>query len=497
MSPSRDADLDYDVLLVGAGVMSATVAAFLAELEPGFRIGVLERLDHVAGESSDARNNAGTGHAALCELNYTPRGANGLIDVSKALKIMECFEVSKQGWAHFVESGLLREPGRFIRSVPHLSFVRGAEDAAFLEARHQALLACPLFAGMRFSRERAELADWLPLMMQGREPSEVVAVTRSTLGTDVDFGELARGLLAGLASAGRITLTLSHEVRELSQEEDRTWVVGAVDLANDVHHEIRAKFVFLGAGGGALELLERSGISEARGYAGFPVSGQWLVCENPALVARHHGKVYGKARVGAPPMSVPHLDSRVLDGGHQLMFGPFAGFSTKFQKEGSYFDLLRSLTPDNVLSLVGAGLHNLPLTRYLVHEVMQSFEDRIEALREFVPEASPDDWELAIAGQRVQVIKHDEHDLGRLEFGTEILSAKDNSLAALLGASPGASTSISIALELLDDCFPERMAAWRPRLAAMIPSYGKRLADEPALASRVRATTSEILGLRG
>ena len=489
-------NVDYDVLLVGAGIMSATVGALLTELDPSLRIGLLERLDHVAGESSHVRNNAGTGHSGLCELNYTPINSDGGIDTRKAERIMECFEVSKQAWAHFVRRGFVDSPDQFIRSVPHFSFVRGAADVAFLKARHAALAERPLFQGMRYSNARAELAEWLPLMLDGRDEHEEVAATRSELGTDIDFGELARALLVQLESSGRLTLRLSHEVRELAQDDDRTWIIGVVDSVNNVHHELRAKFVVLGAGGGALELLERSGIPEASGYAGVPVSGQWLVCENPKLTGQHHAKVYGRPKVGAPPMSTPHLDSRLIDGQPQLMFGPFAGFSTKFLKEGSYFDLVRSLTPDNVLSLIGAGLHNLPLTRYLVHEVMQTFDDRIDVLREFIPRAEPDDWELAIAGQRVQVIKHDDHDLGRLEFGTEIVSAKDNTLAALLGASPGASTSVTIALDLLEDCFPERMDAWRPKLAQIVPTYGTRLAAEPALAARTRAATHDVLRLR-
>jgi len=335
----------------------------------------------------------------------------------------------------------------------------------------------------------------MPLVMEGRDPSERVAATLSDLGTDVDFGVLARGMLGHLATTGQLDLHLAHEVTELAQDSDRTWLVGARSHVNDVHREFRARFVFLGAGGGALDLLERSGIEEARGYAGFPVSGQWLYCKDPEVAARHAAKVYGKAKVGAPPMSVPHLDTRVLDGEKRLMFGPFAGFSTKFLKEGSYLDLARSLTADNLLPLLAAGIHNLPLTRYLVGEVLQSFEERVEALREYLPTAEAADWEVLVAGQRVQVIKEDAEEVGKLEFGTEIVSARDNTLAALLGASPGASTSVSIVLDLLLDCFPERLEAWRPRLCEMVPSYGRPLTAEPAFAAKVRAASRETLGL--
>ncbi|MDB4927741.1 MAG: mqo [Myxococcaceae bacterium] len=492
-----DAAEECDVLLVGAGIMSATVGLLLKELDPSLRVAVYERADRVAAESSDARNNAGTGHSALCELNYTPEGEDGAVDVRKAVKIMECFEVSKQLWAWLVARGCFDDPGAFIRAVPHLSFVRGEADCDFLLRRFAALQSCPLFYGMKYSEAPEDLAGWMPLVMAGRDPAERVAATRSELGTDVDFGALARGIFAHLGRAHGVKVHLDCAVKSLAQEADGRWAVGVHDEIVDERRAVRARFVFLGAGGGALDLLNESDIPEGDGYGGFPVSGQWLVCTNPAVVARHHAKVYGKAGVGAPPMSVPHLDSRFIDGERTLMFGPFAGFSTRFLKEGSYFDLPLSLTPDNLLPMLGAGIRNLALTRYLVGQVLMGFDEKVAALREFVPDASPDDWELTVAGQRVQVIKKDEAHGGRLEFGTEIISARDNTLAALLGASPGASTAASIALDLLADCFPERMAtaAWQAKLREMIPSYGRRLADEPDFARALRARTHATLGL--
>jgi malate dehydrogenase (quinone) len=487
-----------DVLLVGAGIMSATVALLLKELDPALRVAVYERADRVAAESSDARNNAGTGHSALCELNYTPEGPDGAVDVRKAVKIMECFETSKQLWAWLVARGCFGDPGEFIRSVPHLSFVRGDADCDYLLRRFAALQSCPLFYGMRYSEAPEDLAAWMPLVMAGRDPAERVAATYSGLGTDVDFGALTRGIFAYLARAHGVRVHLDCEVKSLAQGADKRWAVEVHDEIVDERRTVRAGFVFIGAGGGALDLLNESDIPEGDGYGGFPVSGQWLVCKNPEVVARHHAKVYGKAAVGAPPMSVPHLDSRVIDGRRELMFGPFAGFSTRFLKEGSYLDLPLSLTPDNLLPMLGAGIRNVPLTAYLVGQVLMGFDEKMGALREFVLDASADDWELTVAGQRVQVIKKDAEHGGRLEFGTEIISARDNTLAALLGASPGASTSVSIALDLLVDCFPEGMAtaAWQAKLREMIPSYGRHLSVEPEFAKELRARTHATLGLR-
>ena len=496
-SESEVSRLECDVLLVGAGIMSATVATLLKELDPTLHIEVFERLDRVAGESSDASNNAGTGHAALCELNYTSLKSDGTVDISKALKVMESFEVSKQFWAWLAERNAVAEE-TLIRAVPHISFVTGEEDVAFLKKRHAALTASHLFEGMEYTESPDELAAWMPLMMQGREPSEPMAATRSLLGTDVNFGALTRGLFTHLKRAFGVEVWLEHAVHSLKQLDDKRWLAEVNDRALGLSREVCAKFVFIGAGGGALELLDDSGIEEGAGYGGFPVGGQWLVCKNPEVIRQHNAKVYGKAKVGAPPMSVPHLDSRYLDGKKSLLFGPFAGFSTKFMKEGSYLDLPLSFTADNLIPMLGAGLHNLPLTRYLISEVTKSIEERIDALREFVPTAKSEDWELAIAGQRVQVIKMDDAEGGRLEFGTEIISAKDNSLAALLGASPGASTSVSIALDLLADCFPEQMASarWKQRLRDMIPSVGQRLNGHPELAREVRVQSHKTLGLK-
>jgi len=487
-----------DVVLVGAGIMSATLAALLRELQPDLRIRVIERLGGVAQESSLATNNAGTGHAANCELNYTPEQADGSVETSKAFKINESFETSLQFWSHLVEQGRLPKPGAFLSPVPHLSFVWGQDSARFLRTRHAALQAHPMFADMAYSEDPAQLREWMPLVMEGRDPGQVLAATRVARGTDVDFGRLALQLFEGLAQGVDFDIYLNHHVEGLSQEADGRWRLEVRDQLGDQSREIRAKFVFLGAGGGALPLLLKSGIPEGEGYGGFPVSGQWLICTKPELIARHHAKVYGKASVGAPPMSVPHLDTRMVDGKPALLFGPYAGFTTKFLKQGSFLDLPLSLRPHNLYPMMAAGWQNLDLTRYLVGQVLQSREARLETLKTFVPSARLEDWALEIAGQRVQIIKKDPRLGGKLEFGTEMVSAADGSLAALLGASPGASTAVATMLEMLLKCFPEeaKSEAWRGSIQRMVPSFGTNLVESPELLGRVRARNTEVLGLK-
>ncbi|GAA4011349.1 malate:quinone oxidoreductase [Hymenobacter fastidiosus] len=485
------------VILIGAGIMSATLGVLLKQLQPGLTIEIVERLDRAAAESSDAWNNAGTGHSAFCELNYTPELPDGTIETAKAVKIAEQFEVSKQFWSFLVEQRLLPAAPGFIHSIPHLSFVWGAQNVDFLRRRHAALTASHLFQGMEFSADPAVVRHWIPLVMEGRDPAEPVAATRMDAGTDVNFGALTRAMFHYLQQLPGVTLRFHHEVSKLRQEDDGRWAVKVEDLTTGEKRRVRAPFVFIGAGGGSLPLLEKADIPEGHGFGGFPVSGQWLKCTNPAVIARHQAKVYGKAAVGAPPMSVPHLDTRLIDGKRELLFGPYAGFSTKFLKHGSFLDLPASIQPGNIVPMISAGLHNLSLTKYLIDQVRQSPEDRLAALREYLPTAEMGDWELEVAGQRVQVIRKDAKEGGVLEFGTEVVSAADGSIAALLGASPGASTAVAIMLELLKRCFPQQLAteAWQTRLRQMIPSYGQALGQEAALAASVRAHTTAVLEL--
>jgi malate dehydrogenase (quinone) len=486
-----------DVVLIGAGIMSATLGMMLKELQPDLSITVLERLDVAAAESSDAWNNAGTGHSAFCELNYTPQRPDGSVDISKAIGIAESFEVSKQFWAFLAEKYAVKELSRFINHIPHMSFVWGAANVGFLHQRHAALTQSPLFKGMTYSEDPQQLREWIPLVMEGRDPSQPVAATCMELGTDVNFGSLTRGMFTLLQQKDNVRFYFNHEVDSLRKKDDGSWQVKATDRLSGETHKVRGRFVFIGAGGGSLTLLEKSDIPEGHGFGGFPVSGQWLKCINPDVIARHDAKVYGKAAVGSPPMSVPHLDTRMINGQRELLFGPYAGFSTKFLKKGSYFDLPLSIKLGNMKPMIIAGLKNIPLTRYLIDQVRQSPADRLAALREYLPNARPADWQLEVAGQRVQVIKKDAKEGGVLEFGTEVVSAADGSIAALLGASPGASTAVSIMVGLIQRCFPEQSQwpEWQKKFREMIPSFGVKLNDNPRLVAEIRARTSAVLGL--
>jgi malate dehydrogenase (quinone) len=486
---------ETDVLLVGAGIMSATLGTLLKTLAPSLRVTVVDALDQPAIESSDAWNNAGTGHAALCELNYTPEGKDGSIAIDRAIKINEQFQHSRQFWATLVERGLLADPRQFINRVPHMSFVHGAEAVDFLRRRFEAMRHSPLFTSMQFTDDPAKVREWVPLMMDSRD-NVPVAATRSEEGTDLNFGALTRMLLASLLEQGS-GVYMHQKVVDLTQLPDTRWYVGLEDLQTKKKTRITTRFVFLGAGGGALPLLQMSGIPEGRGYGGFPVSGQWLRCTNRAVIEKHAAKVYGKPALGAPPMSVPHLDTRVIDGKRELLFGPFAGFTTKFLKTGSFMDLPNSIGAGNLVSMLGAGAHNIDLTKYLIGQVLQSQEDRINALREFVPTARGEDWVLEIAGQRVQIIKPDPKAGGKLEFGTEIVRSADGSLAALLGASPGASTAVSIMLELITKGTPvlSQAESAAEHLRSLVPSYGRSMNKEPELLAAMRGHTASVLQL--
>jgi len=495
---NTSAEAGPDVVLIGAGIMSATLGVMLKELDPDLSITIFERLDVAAAESSDAWNNAGTGHSAFCELNYTPELADGSVSINKAVKVAESFEISRQFWASLVEKDFLCKPSSFIKSIPHMSFVWGNENVEFLRKRHAALTANPLFSGMEYSEDRDKLKEWIPLVMQGRNTIEKVAATRMEIGTDVNFGALTRCMFNKLKEMKGVTLHFCHEVEDLKRNTQGGWNLTMRDISKKTTRNIHTKFVFIGAGGGSLPLLLKSRIPESKGYGGFPVSGQWLKCTNPAIIEQHEAKVYGKASVGSPPMSVPHLDTRMINGKKALLFGPYAGFTTKFLKEGSFFDLIKSVKISNIIPMLAAGLANIPLTKYLIEQVRQSPEERLDALREYYPNAKMEDWELEIAGQRVQVIKKDAKQKGVLEFGTEVVSAADGSIAALLGASPGASTAVSIMLNLLELCFKDKMHSdeWQEKLKKLIPSYGQPLSKNPALCKELRDWTSETLCLR-
>jgi len=484
-----------DVILIGAGIMSATLGTMLKELAPDWEITVFEKLANAGEESSNEWNNAGTGHAALCELNYTVEKKDGTIDISKAIKINEQFQLSKQFWAYLVSSNLIRNPQDFIMPLPHMSLVQGESNVAFLRKRFEALSNNPLFQGMEFSDDTAKLSEWIPLIMNGRTTNEPMAATKIDTGTDVNFGALTRILLDHLKSKN-VAIQYKHSVDDLKRTKDGLWELKVRNLQSGTVERHTAKFVFIGGGGGSLHLLQKSGIPEGKGIGGFPVSGLFMVCNNPEIVEQHHAKVYGKAPVGAPPMSVPHLDTRYIDNKKTLLFGPFAGFSPKFLKTGSMFDLITSVKPHNLFTMLAAGAKNVPLTRYLIQQVMLSKEKRMKDLRDFVPDAKSADWDLVVAGQRVQVIKDTTHGgKGTLQFGTEVISAADGSIAALLGASPGASTAVHVMLQVIKQCFPQYVKEWEPKIKQMIPSYGVALAENPELFKEIHALTERTLGL--
>jgi malate dehydrogenase (quinone) len=477
-----------DVALIGGGIMSATLGTLLKQLEPTWNIQIFERLSQVALESSNPWNNAGTGHSALCELNYTPERPDGTIDISSAVKVNEQFQVSRQFWAHLLDVGALPDPSAFINSTPHMSFVWGEDNVEYLRRRYEALKDQPLFAGMEFSTDAAVIRKWAPLLIPGRRKDQPIAATHIAAGTDVDFGALTR-LLTDYLTRNGAELILEESVTKLKRRNG-LWRITTRHTIGGTPEFYDAKFVFVGAGGYALNLLQKSGIKEIRGFGGFPVSGEFLRTDDQELVRRHQAKVYGKPALGAPPMSVPHLDTRVVDGQASLMFGPYAGFSPRFLKSGSVFDLVRSIRWHNLIPMIAAGASNLGLVRYLVGQLLASPSTKFEALLEFFPDANPSDWYKITAGQRVQVIKKDAKKGGVLQFGTEVVAAADGSIAGLLGASPGASTAVPIMLGLLEKCFAGSIDKWRPQLVAMVPSYGKQLSDNAALAEKTLAATA-------
>lgn len=485
----------YDVILIGSGIMSTTLGTLLKELQPEWDVALFEKLDGSGKESSDPWNNAGTGHTAFCELNYTPRGTDGTISTAKAAGIAEQFHVSRQLWSHWVNEETVGAPRTFINALPHISFVWGEKNTQYLRDRYDAMSAEPLFSHIEHTEDISQIGEWAPLLTQGRQTSGPVAASKFQDGTDVDFGSLTRQLANHLDSAG-VDMRYQHQVSDISRGSDGRWQVKVKDVSSGEKSTASARFVFVGAGGGALGLLQSAGIEEIKGIGGFPVSGQFLRCTNPAVTDEHHAKVYGLATTkGAPPMSVPHLDTRFVEGRRSLMFGPYAGFSTNFLKTGSYFDLPFSVRPHNLLPMMQVGLDNTSLVTYLMKEVTKSHQKKIDSLRDFYPEATGSEWELITAGQRVQMMKKDSKGRGVLQFGTELVAGADGSIAGLLGASPGASTAPSIMLRLLERCFPAQLEAWKPKLEAMVPSYGRVLNEDPALLEELTRSSNATLQL--
>jgi malate dehydrogenase (quinone) len=490
-----DAPEKTDVLLIGGGIMSASLGTWLQELQPGWKQLMVEKLDGVALESSNGWNNAGTGHSANMELNYTPERADGSIDVSKALEINESFMISRQFWTSQVQRGVLHDPHSFINSTPHMSFVWGDKNVEYLTKRYDALQKTTLFQGMKFSTDHQQIQQWAPLVMEGRDPNQKVAATWTPVGTDVNYGEITRQLIGSLKKDQNFKLETSSEVTDFKRNGDNSWHVTIKDVKSGDKRSVDAKYVFIGAGGGAIKLLQKTGIPEADNYGGFPVGGSFLMTENPEIANRHLEKVYGQASVGAPPMSVPHIDSRTLDGKKVVLFGPFATFSTKYLKNGSLFDLLSATTTSNIMPMTHVGIDNFDLVKYLIGQVMLNDDDRFAALKEYYPNARKEDWKLIQAGQRVQIIKKDAEKGGLLKLGTEIVTDQQKTLAALLGASPGASTAAPITLDVMKKLFPEQFASpeWQQKIRAIVPSFGQKLNGNTALTQQVWDNTAATL----
>lgn len=489
-----------DVIIVGSGIMSANLAALLKRLDPALTLQVYEVTEELAQESSHGWNNAGTGHAGICELSYTPkREADGSVNVAKAIGIFEQFEQSKQFWSYAVASGMVDRPKEFINPVAHLSFVHGQDQVDFLKARHAGMAAHHFFRGMEYTTDRATIASWAPLLMQDRPPGPVAA-TKMDSGTDVNFGVISRKLLGWVERQPGCGIASHHRVVDL-RKTAAGWDVTIKDLATGELRRNTAKFVFVGAGGGSLHLLQKAGLAESKGLGGFPIGGQWLVCENPAIVQQHQAKVYGQALDTAPTMAVPHLDTRVLDGKKTLLFGPFAAWTTKFlHRKGSWTDLPRSIRPDNLATLIKIGASNLGLIRYLIQQGTQSMADRMDVLHIFYPAAKAEDWKLIDAGIRVQAIKKTDGEAGIVHYGTEVITNPEKTISALLGASPGASVSVNIVLEVVKSCFPHLLASevGRQRMTEMIPGWNLDLKlpqNEPQFrAAQARANQLLELG---
>lgn len=484
-----------DVILIGGGIMSATLGTLLKELSPEKEIKLFERLDQPGEESSNVWNNAGTGHSALCELNYTKEGKDGSVDITKAIKINEQYQVSKQFWTYLVRTGQLDSPGKFIQSVPHMSFVKGENNVRFLKSRVDSLQKNLLFEKMEISEDPEKIKKWVPLMMEGRKSEEPIAITYDETGTDVNFGALTKKLISNLQEK-HVEVNYNHEVQDIKKQDNGNWNVVIKDLTSGQITNYETEFVFIGAGGASLPLLQKTGIKESKHIGGFPVSGLFLRCKNPDVIKQHHAKVYGKAEVGAPPMSVPHLDTRFVNGERSLLFGPFAGFSPKFLKTGSYLDLIKSVKPNNIVTMLSAGVKEFNLTKYLVSQLMLSNEERIDDLRVFFPEAKDEDWEVITAGQRVQVIKDTDKSKGNLQFGTEVITSEDGTLAALLGASPGASTAVDIMFDVLQRCYQSEFSDWESKIKEMVPSFGLKLSEHEDVYHAVNKEITKYLNVK-
>jgi len=485
-----------NVILIGAGIMSSTLAMLMKRLEPEWDITILERAPKPGQESSNVWNNAGTGHEALCELNYTPEEADGNINTDKAVEIYNQFQESKQFWSNLVKEGYIHSPEDFIRSLPHMSFVQGKQNVEYLLKRYEKISKLPAYEKMEYSEDYDEIQNWSPLIMKDRQPEDI-ASTKMDGGTDVNFGELTRKMMDYLQQDDSVKIHYNNDVVDIKKTKQKQWEVKVKSDATGMIAYYNADFLFIGAGGSAIPLLQKSKIPQSKNIGGFPISGEFLYCDNPEVVREHNAKAYGKEPEGTPPMTVPHLDKRHVDGKEVLLFGPFAAFGPKFLKKGSNLDFFKHLNANNLLTMMFAGLKNTSLIKYSIDQVLMSKEDKIKELKRFVPSAKMEDWDIIVAGKRVQVIRdEDKWNKGVIQFGTEVVNSDDHTLSALLGESPGASTSVSIMIQVLKENFPHKFQNdWEKEIKKMIPSYGTNLNNDKELLNQVQNETNEYLKL--
>lgn len=483
------------IIFVGAGVLNATLATLLNKIEPGWNLKIFERLSHPAEESSNERNNAGTGHAALCELNYTVEQPDGSIDVERAKVINEQFEISKQFWSYLVKEKIIENPKDFINALPHISFVHGEKNSDFLERRYKAMKKHPMFETMSYTRDYETLKKWLPLVMEGRDKEETISASKIDEGTDVNFGELTRQMMKHLEKTQDVYY--NQEVLDFKRLSNGKWQAKIKNVeTGSIDYHI-ADYVIIGAGGNAIPMLQKTKIEESKNLGGFPISGAFLMCNKAEIVAQHNAKAYGKEPEGTPPMTVPHIDRRYIDGVPTLLFGPFAEIGPKFLKQGSNLDLFKSINMNNIGTLLSAGVKNIPLIKYSIEQITMDKSERMKALRTFLPNAKDEDWDLIIAGKRVQIIKDSElYGKGYIQFGTEVVYSKDHSVVGLLGESPGASTCVSVALEVLENNFEEKIGSWAEKISEMVPSYGFSLIKDSNLLRQVKEASNKTLQLK-
>ncbi|KZX75231.1 malate:quinone oxidoreductase [Oleiphilus sp. HI0009] len=481
-----------DVVIIGAGIMGVTFAHIAKTVDPKLNITILERLDQAAGSNSSVFNNAGTGHEANCELNYTPVDEE-VISVEKALDIHAQFNVAKQYWANLVKNGIIKDPESFIHPTKHCTLVN--EDSInLLHMRYKEMASHHFFDEMKLSEDFDEIQSWIPLTMEGRSRHQKMAATRVDHGTDVNFESITKQLAQHMENEQSADIQYNTHVKRVHKSPSGSWLIECEQ--NGVAKQVRADKLFVGAGGGAFPILKASHLPAGRRFSGFPVGGRFLAAEIDKEVAQSYGaKTYGKAAVGAPPMSVPHLDLRVADGKYYLLFGPFATFSPILEKGRGIVEFIRMVHLHDIPNLLNVAREHFPLVTYLFKETFKGESAMLKTLDEFAPGLSNKfNWKVVQAGQRVQIIKD-----GDLQMGTEIVTSEDLSYGTLLGASPGASVSPEVMLRCVKTLFPKivKKEAAQERLKTLFDETDVDVLIEDADKYReIRNSADKILGIR-